>query len=220
MSALVLFGTGSIARMAHHLFTHDSPHDVVACSVDRDHLDDGTVAGLPVVAFEEVATAYPPDQFGMFVAVGFRRVNRFRAARYAQAKAMGYDLVTYVSSRASIWPGVEIGDNTMVMDQVIVNPFVRIGNDTILWSGSHVGHESVVGDHCFISSHAAVSGFATIEDGAFLGTNCTIRDGITVARESVIGAGAVISRDTRQGGVYTAPQATLLPLASDRLPSL
>jgi sugar O-acyltransferase (sialic acid O-acetyltransferase NeuD family) len=220
MSQLVLFGTGPVARVAQFLFSHDSPHEVVAFTVDRDHLAETEVAGLPVVAFEDLASTFPPERFGMFVAVGYRRVNRFRAARYEQAKAMGYELATYVSPRASTWPGVEIGDNCLVMDQVIVNPFVRIGNDTILWSGSHIGHDSVVGDHCFISSHAVVSGFVTVGDNCFLGTNCTIRDGVEVARECVIGAGAVIARDTQERGVYVAPQPTVLPGASDRLPNL
>ena len=34
MKPLVIFGTGDIARLAHFYFTHDSPHDVVAFTVD------------------------------------------------------------------------------------------------------------------------------------------------------------------------------------------
>ena len=35
---------------------------------------------------------------------------------------------------------------------------VRIGNDVVLWSGNHIGHDSTIGDHCFIASHVVVSG--------------------------------------------------------------
>lgn len=217
---VVLFGTGPLARVVHFLLTNESPRQVVAFTVDREHQQEDTLAGLPVVPFEEVHRRYPPDDFGMFVAVGYRRVNRFRAERYATARAMGYELITHVSPRASTWPGLVIGDNCLVMDQVVIYPFARIGSDCILWSGSHVGHESVIGDHCFISSHAVVSGLATIEERCFIGTNATIRDGITVARECVVGAGVVIAQNTKERGVYAAPRATLLAATSDQLPNL
>ena len=220
MSRVVLFGTGAVARVVRFLLAHESPHEVVAFAVDRDHWRGGEIEGLPIVAFEDLPTLYPPGEFAMFIAVGHRRMNRFRAERYERAKAMGYELITHVSPRASIWPGLEVGDNCLVMDQVIIHPFVRVGNDVILWSGSHIGHDSVVGDHCFVSSRAVVSGYVTVGDNCFLGSNATIRDGITIARECVIGAGAVVTRDTTERGVYAAPQAIRLPATSDRLPNL
>jgi len=220
MSRVVLFGTGAVARVVHFLLTHDSPHEVVAFAVDRDHWQGGEMEGLPIVAFEDLPALYPPGEFGLFIAVGYRRINRFRAERYDQAKAMGYELLTHVSPRASTWPGLQVGDNCLVMDQVVIHPFARVGNDVILWSGSHVGHDSVVGDHCFVSSYAVISGYVVVGDNCFLGSNATIRDGITVARECVIGAGAVVTRDTRERGVYAAPRSTELAATSDRLPNL
>lgn len=217
---LVLFGTGPVARMAHFLFSADSPHRVVAFTVDRAHLEEDRFLGLPLVAFEDVRRSYPPERFAMFVAVGYRRMNAFRQERFEQARAMGYELPSYVSSRASVWPELRIGANCLVMDLVVIHPFTRIGDDNILWSGCHIGHDSVVEDHCFIASHAVVSGFATVGSHCFLGTNSTVRDGIRLARGTVVGAGAVIGRDTREGGVYAAPGASLLPIPSDRLPNL
>ena len=37
MARLVIFGAGDIARLAHHYFTHDSPHEVAAFVVDRNY---------------------------------------------------------------------------------------------------------------------------------------------------------------------------------------
>ena len=217
---LVIFGTGSIARMAHFLFTHDSPLKVAAFTVDRARMDAERFLGLPVTAFEEIRETHPPEAFDLFVAVGYRRVNTFRAERFRQAKEMGYRLPTYISSRASTWPGLEIGENCLVLDLVVIHPFARLGDDTILWSGSHIGHDSVIGDHCYIASRAVVAGFVTVESNCFLGSNSTIRDGVTVARECVIGAGAVVTKDTRERQVYAAARSRLLPISSDRLPNL
>jgi sugar O-acyltransferase (sialic acid O-acetyltransferase NeuD family) len=220
MKPLVLFGTGAIASIVHFYLTNDSEFEVVAFTVDRTHLTAETFLGLPVVPFDSVADHYPPDQFGMFVAIGYSRMNTVREARYHQAREAGYELATYVSSKATTWPGGVIGDNCFIMEEVIVHPFVELGNDLIVWSGSHIGHGSVIGDHCFISSRTAISGNVTVEPNCFFGTNSTVRDLVTIARESVIGAGAVILKDTQERGVYVAPMARLIATPSDRLPNL
>jgi len=84
-----------------------------------------------------------------------------------------------------------------------VQPFVRLGSDVILWSGNHIGHDSSIGDHCFIASHVVVSGNVHIGASCFVGVNATFRDGITVAPRCVIGAGALILKDTQEGEVYS-----------------
>ena len=156
----------------------------------------------------------------MFVAIGYGRVNKEREARYLQAKALGYQFITYASSKSIIWPGVEIGENCFIMEGNIIQPFATIGNNVVMWSSCHVGHETVIKDHCFLSAHSVVSGNVTIEPNCFLGVNSTIRNAITLGRESVIGAGAVITKSTEERGVYAGPRAERLALTSDRLPGL
>jgi sugar O-acyltransferase (sialic acid O-acetyltransferase NeuD family) len=220
MKPVVVFGTGPIATIVHFYLTHDSPLDVVAFTADRERLTAGTFLDLPVVAFDQVVAAYPPAGFSMFIAIGYSRMNKVREAHYHLAKEAGYELITYVSTKATTWPGAVIGDNCFVMEDVIVHPFVEIGSDNFIWSGSHIGHGSVVKDHCFVSSRTAISGNVMVESNCFFGTNSTIRDRVTIARETVVGAGAVILKSTQEGGVYVGDGARALPFSSDRLPDL
>ena len=217
---VVLFGSGRFARTIHYFLTHDSPFEVVATTVDGEFIGSDEAFGLPIVPFERIDERYPPDSFDMFIALGYRQMNHLREQRYATARELGYTLVTHVSPRASTWPDLVIGDNCLILDQVMVHPYVSIGSDTIIWSGAHIGHNSTVGDHCFIASRAAVSGNVRIGHHSFLGTNCTVRDGLTVAPENAIGAGVVLSKDTEPGQVVAPPVARILPGTSDRLPRL
>ena len=41
MAKVVIFGQSQWAELAHFYVTHDSPHEVVAFTVDRDYLDRG-----------------------------------------------------------------------------------------------------------------------------------------------------------------------------------
>jgi hypothetical protein len=43
---------------------------------------------------------------------------------------------------------------------------------------------------------------------------------VTIARECVIGAGAVIMKDTKEREVYASPRAEFLPLPSDKVPRI
>jgi sugar O-acyltransferase (sialic acid O-acetyltransferase NeuD family) len=193
--------------MVHFYLTHDSEHEVVAFTVSREQLTEPEYKGLPVVPFEGLADSHPPDEFSMYVAVGYRDVNRTRASLYEQAKQLGYELVTYISSKATWWDANEIGDNCFIFEDNTIQPYVKIGNDVVLWSGNHIGHRAEIGDHCFLSSHVVVSGYTRIGAYTFVGVNSTFRDAITVGESNVIGAGALIMRDTADAEVYS-PQRT------------
>jgi sugar O-acyltransferase (sialic acid O-acetyltransferase NeuD family) len=205
MSEVVIFGTGDFGRIAHLYLAADSEHDVVAFTVHGDYMDRDELNGLPVVPFEQLGERFSPESTCMLVAAGFSKVNQVRATIYDACKRLGYECISYVSSKAMVWPDLPIGDNCFIFEANVVQPGVTIGNDVILWSGNHVGHDATIGDHCFIASHAVISGNVTIGDHCFVGVNATFRDGVTVAPRCVIGAGALIMRDTEEGSVYSVP---------------
>ena len=217
MAELILFGTGHEAAVAQYYFDCDSNHRVAAFTVDGDRMTGSTLLNRPVVAFEEVAEAFPPDRYKMHVPIAYTRVNKLRAEKYHAAKVMGYELVTYISSKATVWADLQIGDNGYVAEKVVIQPYARIGNDVVINPGSHIGHHTVVMDHCFLSVNVTILGAVTVEPYCMFGGNATVRNLITVARESVVGAGAHVLRDTQERGVYAAYPARLLNKTSDTL---
>jgi sugar O-acyltransferase (sialic acid O-acetyltransferase NeuD family) len=217
MARLLIFGAGDIARLAHFYFTHDSPHEVAAFVVDGEYKKADTFLDLPLCAAEEVAGRYPPGDHAMFVALSYARMNRTRAAKYGAMKAAGYTLVSYVSSKCTYLSQAPPGDNCFILEDNTVQPFVTIGNDVTLWSGNHIGHDAAIEDHCFITSHVVVSGHVRIGSFCFVGVNATLRNSITLAPATLVGAGAVIMKDTKPKGVYLAERASLFPKSSDEI---
>ena len=189
MAKIVIFGIGQLAEVVHFYLTHDSKHEVVAFTADREFIHDDTFAGLPVVPFEEITTRFPPQEYKMFVALSYRGVNKIRADKYRQAKEKGYLLISYVNSRATVWPDLKIGDNTFIFENNVIQPFVTIGSNVTLWSGNHIGHHSRIEDHCFLASHIVVSGAVVVGSYTFIGVNATLRDNIKIGPSCVIGAG-------------------------------
>ena len=220
MANVVVFGTGQWADLAHFYLTHDSPHEVAAFTLDRDYLQGAEHRGLPVVAFEEVEEHYPPDTYEMFIPISFKRMNHLRAEKFGAAKEKGYRLVSYVSSKATTWPGFVCGENCFIFEDNTVQPFVEIGDDVVLWSGNHIGHHTVIKDHVMVTSHVVISGACTVEPYCFFGVNSTVRDETVVARETLVGAGAVILRDTKEFEIYKAEGTKPSKVRSDRLRSI
>ena len=217
MARVVIFGAGDIARLAHYYFTHDSTHDIAAFTVDKEYIKNPTFLGLPLVGFDEVIKLYPPVDYKMFVAVSYAKMNKVRAEKYERAKQLGYELVSYVSSKCVFLTDNPVGDNCFILEDNTIQPFVKIGNDVTMWSGNHIGHDSLIEDHCFISSHVVVSGNVHIQKYCFLGVNSTLRNSITIAPETLVGAGAVITSDTIEKGVYVPQRASLLTKKSDEV---
>ncbi|MGY2904993.1 acetyltransferase [Bradyrhizobium sp. URHC0002] len=217
MREIVIFGTGEIAELADYYFTRDSAFKVVGFTVDAGYLKETTFSGRPIVPFEEVATTFPQQQYGLFVAVSYSKINDLRASKVAAARALGYDLVSYVSSRATVFPELQIGENCFILEDNTIQPFARIGANVTLWSGNHIGHHSVIEDDVFLASHVVVSGGVRIGQGSFVGVNVTLRDHVTIGKKCIIGAGALVLEDQPDFSVVAPRGTERSPVPSTRL---
>jgi sugar O-acyltransferase (sialic acid O-acetyltransferase NeuD family) len=217
---IVIFGTGEIAELADFYFSNDSTYEIAGFTVDAAFLKQLEFRGRPVVAFEEAVDKFPPDRFCCFVAVSYARVNALRAEKVAAARTMGYRIATYVSSRATIFPGFEPKENCFILEDNTVQPFASIGANVTLWSGNHIGHHSVIEDDVFLASHVVVSGGVRIGQGSFVGVNVTIRDHVTIGKQCVLGAGALVLEDQPDFSVVAPRGSERSAVPSHRLRKL
>ena len=191
-SKLIVIGDSAFAEIAYEYFTHDSPYQVVAFSVEQAFLKRDRLFDLPVVPFERIEKTHDPAHHAFFVAVTYTQGNMLRKRLYDDAKRRGYTAASYISSRAFVWRNCQIGEHCFIFENNVVQPFVRIGKNVVLWSGNHIGHHSAISDHCFIASHVVFSGFCDVGDRCFFGVNSTLANNVTIGSNCVIGAGALV----------------------------
>lgn len=204
---IVVFGAKKMAALVAYCLQHDSEHQVVAFTVDRQFMGSDSMEGLPIVAFEDLLTQYPPSGFRMIHAIGYWRINGVRKEKYLKTKQMGYEHINYVSSAAKVWPNVSLGDNVIVFEHSVVQPFCRVGSNTIIRSSAHISHHSTVGDHVFIGAGVVGGGSCRVGDQVFVGVGSVMRDGIRMHERSFLGAGAVLVSDTEADAVYVGNPA-------------
>lgn len=219
---VVLFGTSKIAQVVYAYIRDDKDCGlrVAGFCVDAAYYADDELFGLPVVRFEDAPKMFAPDRVKMLVAIGYHGMNSVRAEKCAAAEAYGYELVSYVHSRADVSSTARMGRNCIVLDNVSVEPFSEIGDNVCLYCNATIAHHAKVGDNCWITSGTVVGGNSTIGNNCFLGINSTIGHNIVVGAENFIGAGAVVTRCTGDKEVYIVPDTPKHRLSTDQFMKL
>lgn len=209
MAKVVIFGLLDTAELANWYLQNDSDHQVVAFTVHEKYIDKPEFCGLPVVGFESLRGFYPPNEFKLFAPMTAKRMNRIRESVYLEGKQMGYEYISYISSKATVC-GNEIGENCFILEDNTLQPFTKLGNNIVLWSGNHIGHHGIIRDHVFFTSHVVMSGHCMIESHCFFGVNSTIRDYVHISQGTLVAMAASITKDTEEWGVYLGNPAKRL----------
>ena len=218
MREIVIFGTGEIAELADYYFTHDSKFKVAGFTVDAAYFKETTFLGRPIVPFEEVASTFPQQQYGLFVAVSYSKINDLRASK-GRRRPRPWLPVGILCEQSSdrISRASQINENCFILEDNTIQPFARIGANVTLWSGNHIGHHSVIEDDVFLASHVVVSGGVKVGQGSFVGVNVTFRDHVTIGKKCVIGAGALVLEDQPDFSVVAPRGTERSPVPSTRL---
>lgn len=213
---LVIVGDSAFAQVAYECFTHDSGYEVVGFAVESAYLKNTELFGLPIVAFEQMEDRFRPGEVEFYAALVYTQLNRLRTRLYESAKAKGYRPASYISSRAFVWRNVEFGEHCFIFEDNTVQPFVRIGNNVVLWSGNHIGHHSVIQDHCFIASHVVISGFCNVGPSTFIGVNATLANNVTLGEDNWIGPSVTIMRNTEPNQLFRNEQPNPAKVSAKR----
>jgi sugar O-acyltransferase (sialic acid O-acetyltransferase NeuD family) len=208
---LIIIGDGETGEIAYEYFTKDTDFKVAAFSAEKQYIKHETLYGLPVVPLENLEEAFDPEGFRVFVAVSFTGLNRVRARLLETVRQKGFKACSYISPKAFIGEAAEIGENCFIFENVSIQRAAKICDNVTIWTGSSIAHRTVVGANCFIASQVAVSGFCTIGENCFLGVNSCTADRVNIAKDTVVGAGAVVIADTEPGKIYVGNPAKPLP---------
>jgi len=214
LEKLIIYGNGRIAKILYQFAKKQ--YDVVAFTVDKDFIEEDTIEGLPLVAFENIESEYAVDEYKMIIAVGYIQMNNIREKKYLEAKEKGYKFINYIHQSVDVHDNILLGENNIILDHVTLQPYVEIGNSNFIWSNSVVAHGSKVKDTNWITSGVVISGDSTICSKCFLGVNSTIGHNITIEDENFIGANTLITKNTQPKEVFISKEGEKFRLDSQR----
>ena len=197
----MVFGLGPFSQLVSY-YLRTFTHWHVACyTVDGAYVTSETFEGRPVVAFDELADRFAPDEHDAVIAVGYRRMGDIRKAAFRRMAELGYAMPNFVHPSSSVM-AAGLGEANIVLEQVSLGPGSVLGDANVVWGGVQVGHGCRVGSCCTMCMGAVFGGNARIGDNCFFGLNSTVTNSCAVAPYTMLGAQGYLTHPTREREAY------------------
>jgi sugar O-acyltransferase (sialic acid O-acetyltransferase NeuD family) len=211
---VIFFGIGKIAEVIHYYATEECNINIAAFVVDKKYKSTDSFLGLPVIDFEEVQKLFPPEQFDMFIAIGYHEMNSLRELKCNEAIDKGYTLINIISPNCKLPKHTKIGYNCFIMPPAIIHPCVSIGNNVFVWSGGLIGHHSIINDNVWITSCANIGGNVSIGKNTFIAINATIGHSVAIGANCFLGANSLVTKKLEDDKVVIAESSKPIKLTS------
>jgi sugar O-acyltransferase (sialic acid O-acetyltransferase NeuD family) len=158
------------------------------------------INGHEVLSLEEFASA-PAEQRAVAVAVAS---SQGRQAVVERCKATGVGFFEVRAANAIEMDDVRIGEGALISPFVTFTSNIRIGDHFHANLYSYVEHDCVIGDYVTFGPGVHCNGNVHIGDHAYVGSGAIIRQGtpekpLRIGAGSVIGMGAVVTKDVAEG---------------------
>jgi len=109
---------------------------------------------------------------------------------------------------AIISPSAEIGKGVYIQANAYIWTKVKIDDYCIISPNVVIAHHTTIGKACLVSTLTGVGASIKIENNVFIGMGCTIVTGLScIGGNSIIGAGAVVLKNTLKNSVYAGVPA-------------
>lgn len=116
---------------------------------------------------------------------------------------------TLIHPHSWVHSSVVIGAGTVIFAGAVIQPDTVIGLHTIINTCASVDHDCRIGDFCHIAPGCRIAGGVSIGESTFIGIGASIVPYVSVAPNSVVGAGAAVTANIYESGVYVGIPAKL-----------
>ena len=207
MKKILLAGNAITGGILSAYLRRDPRYEVAGFTVDDEFVAQGGVGGYRTIGLSEAISAFSPDTHRIIMAMGYSDLNRSRETMFGRLRAMGYRIETYIHPDARVYTEQPVGEGSVVLPGAVIEPHARVGTNTMVWSNVTLAHHSSVDDHCWVAAGTVLSGQAKVFRNTFLGVGSTVVNAVTVGEFNIVGANALISRDTKPHSVHLARSA-------------
>ncbi len=148
--------------------------------------------GLKYLGTDEMIVTYNTEEVELILGLGTVHISTVRQSIFEEMKNQGYVFATCIHPKTVISATAILEVGVQIMAGSIIQPQVKIGENTIINTGVIIEHDCVIGSHVHIAPGVTLSGNVHIDDSSHIGVGSTIRQGVTVGKSTLIGAGAVV----------------------------
>jgi len=85
------------------------------------------------------------------------------------------------------------------MPGAVICSGTSVGNHSIINLGATIDHDVRIGSFVHIAPQVALGGGAVVGDDAYVGMGAIVRDHVTIGPRTLVGMGAVVSKEFPEG---------------------
>ncbi|WP_374643778.1 acyl-ACP--UDP-N-acetylglucosamine O-acyltransferase [Tabrizicola sp.] len=191
----------------------------------------GTAVIHPSAFVEEGATIGEHCHIGPFAVIGPEVVLGDRVVVKSHAVITGW---TELGDDCTVWPfacvgevpqdlkfkgertRLTVGARTRIREGATLNTgteggggVTRVGEDCLIMTGAHVGHDAQIGDRVILVNHVAIAGHCVLGDDVIVGGLSGVHQWVRIGQGAIIGALTMVTNDVIPYGLVQAPRGEL-----------
>jgi len=183
MRKILVIGCGGLAKQIYEI--------LISFDFDFKFHDETTLTDRhPFLGQEKIYSINLKEFDSLVVAISGTEVREKVRERYGELP-----VENIVSKKASVSPLADVGDNSIILHNTVIEPDASIEEGLMLNVGAQIHHDSTVGKYCEIAPAAILLGGCSIGDYAFIGANATILPNVKIGNNVKVGAGAVVTKN-------------------------
>ena len=174
--------------------------------------DDQTKIGTTVDGMPVLGTVNAAHNYSAKIIIGIAHWQS-RGVRQRIVRELGLSserYATVIHPSAAVSPLSTVGVGTSIHNNVVITTGTIIGAHVLIQQNVSVAHDDVIGDFVTVAPSATISGSVRLRIGCYIGANSTILPGVTVGKESLVGAGAVVTRDVPDYAIVVGVPAKVI----------
>lgn len=198
---LVMVGAGGHARVLRHLL--ESQGVGLSAVVSKQRPDGKSrFGGLDWYASdEEFISKNSPKEYLVINGLGSIPGNGVSRKVFDLYSASKFKFHSIIAPSAILCTDLMLGIGVHIMAGVVIQPGVKIGDNSVVNTGAIIDHDCKIGNHNHIAPGAVLSGGVVTGDGVHVGTGASIIQGVSVGHDAVVGAGLSLVRNLSEGEV-------------------
>jgi len=109
-----------------------------------------------------------------------------------------------------------VGQRTRIREGATLNTgteggggVTRVGDDCLIMTGAHVGHDAQVGNRVILVNQVAIAGHCVLGDDVIVGGLSGVHQWVRVGKGAIIGAVTMVTNDVMPYGLVQAPRGEL-----------
>lgn len=192
MTPIVIYGASGHAKVVIDAIRKSGSYQVAA--VVADGVPSGSeFEGIPIRGGRECLPRLRSEGYSHgFVAVGDARA---RQSLGQLLHTSAFQLVSIVHPNAVLADDTRVGEGVFIAAGAVINAGSVIGVMAIINTRASVDHDASIERLVHLSPGSTLGGHVTVKEGAWVGIGATVLDRRVIGEWSIVGGGAVVTRD-------------------------